>query len=67
MFEHVDELYESLCPELIDEFWEIYTKQYGPDSALYVDTHDMDVDDKIEIAWRMIATYPMIEKRLVND
>ncbi|MGR5448709.1 hypothetical protein ACP3V3_02750 [Vibrio sp. PNB22_3_1] len=64
LFDNTDALYNSLDEANIDEFWASYNSVYIHGHSLHVDTSDMSVDDKIEIAWRMLCTYPFLEKRL---
>ncbi|WP_199438631.1 hypothetical protein [Vibrio owensii] len=65
-FPSFEALYESISEESIDYFWEVYTSHFPREHPLAVDTSNMTTDDKIEIAWRMTSTFPVIEKRFVK-
>ncbi|EGQ9284265.1 hypothetical protein F7U66_00160 [Vibrio parahaemolyticus] len=65
-FDSFEELYDSLSEESIDQFWKVFSSHYPPGHNLHVDTTDMTIDDKIEIAWRILSTFPVIENRIIE-
>ncbi|MCY9872382.1 hypothetical protein [Vibrio barjaei] len=66
MITNQDEMYDSLCPEGIDDFWSFYNTVFKEGSKLHMNVDGLCADEKIEKAWDMLSYNPLIEDRLVS-